>query len=210
MALTLVTAPAAEPVTLQEAKDFLRLEDAESDALVSELVAAARRTAEAWLRRALVTQTWTLTLDAFPSERRLDWWDGVREGAVVDTPRIAVEVPLPPLQSVTSVTTYARDDTPSVFPPTGYRVDTAGEPGRIVLGADQSWPTGLRNANAVEVLFVAGYGDDPGDVPEPIRAGMLMLIAHLFENREAVATGPAAAVPVGVEALWSAYRIVTV
>jgi hypothetical protein len=210
MALTLVTAPDLEPITLTEAKDHLRVDDANSDALISELVAAARRTAEKWLRRALITQTWRLTLDTFPVENRMGWWDGVREGAVIDLPKTAVEIPLPPLQSVTSVTTYAQDDASSVFSSANYRVDTANEPGRIVVKADQSWPTGLRNANAVEIVFVAGFGDNATDVPEPIRAGILMLVAHLFENREAASPERVTEVPLGVDAIWAPYRIVAI
>ena len=75
--LTLVTAPASEPVSLTEAKAHLRLDSADDDSLITALIRSARETAEAHMRRALVSQTWRLSLDRFPAAPQ-PWWDGVR------------------------------------------------------------------------------------------------------------------------------------
>lgn len=204
--LTLVTAPASEPVTLAEAKAQLRVEVADDDALITDLIAASRQAAEAHMRRALITQTWRLSLDRFPG-RPLPWWDGVREGADIPEAANAIELPRPPLASVTSVTAYDDADTATVAPAADYFVDTDREPGRVVLRSGRTWPVVGRVAGGVEVVFVAGYGA-AGAVPEAIRQGMLMLIGHLCENREAVgAAAAAAALPLGVAALWRPYRV---
>ncbi|HEY0282981.1 MAG TPA: head-tail connector protein, partial [Rhizomicrobium sp.] len=84
MSLTLVTPPAAEPVTLAEAKAHLKVDTSADDALITSLIVAARARAEWHSGCAFVTQSWTLWLDAWP-----------RNGLV--------EIPLPPLQSVTQV-----------------------------------------------------------------------------------------------------------
>ena len=75
--LTLVTAPASEPVSLAEAKAHLRIEAADDDSLIGALITAARQSAEAHMRRALMSQTWRLSLDRFPAAPQ-PWWDGVR------------------------------------------------------------------------------------------------------------------------------------
>src|ERR1051325_11329554 len=98
MALTLSTAPTVEPVSLDEAKGQVRVElDFHSDdALILGLIAAARRLAEVFCGRAFLTQTWDLTLDAFPS----GW--GPRWPATLGG-RDAIRLPRPPLQSVSYV-----------------------------------------------------------------------------------------------------------
>lgn len=197
MSRTLVTAPAAEPLTLADAKGFLRVDGADEDALITALVVAARRAGEAFTGRAWITQTWRLSLDFFPSR-------GDGGGA-----RGALELPLPPLQSVASVTTYDDADTPSVFAAAGTFVDTASTPGRLVLRRGQTWPSALRVAGAIEIEFVAGYGDDASDVPEELRHGARLLLGHLYENREATIEVAAGELPLGARALWESYRMVS-
>lgn len=207
MALILVTPPALEPVTLAEAKDHLRVDDSNSDALISELITAARLAAEKTTRRVLITQTWRLALDRFPG-RPLPWWDGVREGADIQETSAEIEIPLPPLQSVTSLVTLDKNDAQTTFAASNYIVDTNREPGRIVLRSGKTWPAALRVADAIRITYVAGYGSDPGDVPAGIRQAILMLIGHLFENRSAVEPETSGVVfPLGVSALLNPYVI---
>ena len=201
--LTLVTSPASEPVSLAEAKAHMRIDSAADDSLITALITAVRETAESHTRRALVTQTWRLTLDRFPTSP-LPWWDGVRQGADTPGDGSVIELPRPPLVSVTSVTTYDDADNGTVTPAASYYVDADNEPGRVVLRAGQTWPVTLRVAGGVEVLFVAGYGAAVA-VPQAISQGMLMLIGGLYENREAEAAAPA--LPLGVAALWRPYRV---
>lgn len=169
MALKLVTGPVAEPVTRQEAKDFLRIEHIEEDAIVDSLILAARQVVEAYLNRFLITQTWQLFLDRFPRGRE-------------------ITVPRPPLQSVTHLKTYDEADVATTFAATNYVVDAVTEPGRIVLKDAAQWPTTeLRNVNGVEIQFVAGYGATGPAILEKIRTYLKMLIGEMWENREASA-----------------------
>lgn len=163
--LTLVTPPPIEPISVAEAKLHARIDETADDTLVAALITAAREMAESYTRRAFVTQTWKMFLDAFPSDTE-------------------IELPKAPLQSVTHVKTYDDADVATVFAASGYFVDASTRPGRIVLRDAASWPTtATRVANAIEVQFICGYGNAPTDVPLKIRQAMLLTIAHLYEHR---------------------------
>jgi len=158
--------------------------------LLNALITAARQYAEDFQRRAFVTQTWELWLDKFPDE---DY----------------IKIPLPPLQSVSSVKYYDTDDTEATFSSGDYFVDIKSEPGRVALNYGETWPTTtLRPVNGVCVTFVAGYGDAATDVPQKVRNAMLLLIGHLYEHRESVIVGTMTAeVPMSVDALLWQNRI---
>lgn len=182
MSLQLNTPPTAEPVALAEAKAHLKLDTADEDDLVTALIAAARARAEWHTGRALLTQAWTLWLDAWP-----------RDG---------IEIPLPPLQGVTRLTVYAPDDTPRTLDPSAYQVDASSAPARLRLKENVSPPTDLRALNAVELVFTAGYGAAAA-VPAPIRQAILQIVADLHTNR-----GDAdAVVSNAAQALLAPYRI---
>lgn len=192
MALVLNSGPSVEPLTLLEVKNHLRLDasDNTEDDLLNALITAARQDCEKFQGRAYITQTWELWLDAFPGQ---DF----------------IKLNKSPVQSVSSIKYYDTDDTEATFSSDDYFVDTKSEPGRVVLNYSESWPsTTLRPANGVCVTFVAGYGDAASDVPQYIKNAMLLLIGHLYENREAVITGMTAAqMPFGVEALLWKERV---
>ena len=189
--LTLVSAAAQQPVTLAEAKAQLRIEDdASEDALISAYIASATALAEEFLGRALISQTWRLFLDDWPSKPGRwadDDWEGTREGPItmLQTSARAIELPKAPLQSITHLKTFNDSDAETTVATSVYFVDTASDPGRLVLRTGQAVPVAERVANAYEVEFVAGYGDSPHNVPEPIRQGILLTVEKLYEGCEA-------------------------
>lgn len=171
MALTLVTGPAVEPISLDEAKKHLRVDITDDDTLIENLIASARRYCEKFQSRAYITQTWELWLDEWPEENY-------------------IEIPLPPLQSVASVKYYDTDGAEHILDASDYFVDMKSEPGRIVLAYGSTWPsTTLRPANGVVVQFNAGYGDSADDVPQTVKQAILLLVGHWYENREATIAG---------------------
>lgn len=173
MALVLVTPPAAEPVSLPEAKAHLRVDIADDDALISTLITAAREYCEAFQNRAYITQTWQLWLDAWPEGRE-------------------IKLPKPPLQRVNGIRYYGEDGIEYILPSEDYFVDTQSEPGRVVLAPGKSWPgIALRPTNGVVVEFVAGYGNATA-VPQRVKQAILLLVGHWYEHREAVITATVA------------------
>ena len=219
MALKLKTPPASEPLTLAETKSYLKVSDTTDDTLLSQIITAIRKSCEDWTGRALVTQTWTLWRDAFPHREkdRLPH-DGYFELPVdfADQAQRVLSIPRPPLQSVTFLKTYDTANQETTFAAAKYLVDAVSEPGRIVLNQSSSWPTGLRPANAVEIEFLAGYGDASA-VPDALKQGMLLWIKLLYGDRNWLfELGESTAgliefnrsnVPPPVASLWSPYKI---
>ncbi len=208
MTLTLVTAPAELALTLAEVKAHLRVEDIanDEDALILSLIRAVHEHLDGrdgWLGRALITQTWDLVLDGFPGTRsRAVGYTGIGDASN------AIRVPLPALQSVTTLkyTDTAGDE--QTWDAANYTVDINSQPGRIVPVFGVSWPVARSVMNSVTVRFVAGYGNDWNSVPAPIKHAMLLLIGHWYEHREEVVVGTIAQMlPVAVEALLASYRV---
>lgn len=164
MSLELVTAPTEEPVTVDEVKAHLRIDNDEDDVYLGLLIAAAREHAETRIRRQLCTATWKLRLDCFPC------WQ--------------IDVPLPPLVSVTTLAyTDTGGTTQTLTENTHFTKDIYREPARIIPAYGQVWPATRDTVNAVSLTFVAGYGG-ADSVPQAIRYGILLLVGRMFQTRE--------------------------
>lgn len=201
--VSLVTAPSTEPVTLDEVKTLARIDGTDDDALLSQLIGAATRTAEEYLRRSLITQTHKLTIDLSCHADNLP--DGIYdlpETALYGGLPRAIELPKGPVQSITSVKTYDTSNTESTFASASYSVDTAGE--RLYLNLGYSWPTNLRPYAAVVINYVTGYGTATA-VPQPIKTAIQMIVATLYENRGQC--DDPNGIPVTAKALLDQYRI---
>jgi hypothetical protein len=183
-AVTISIGPAAEPLTLSEAKSWLRIDGDDDDTLISQLIGTATAAAEQYLRRSLINQTLKLTIDLCNSG-----FDSILGDGVYNLPETLlygalphpIELPRGPIVSVTSITTYDISNTSSVYSSANYFVDTAGE--KIVLNVGSIWPSNLRQAAACEVLYVAGYGATASSVPQGIKMAMLIHIASIYEQR---------------------------
>lgn len=181
----LISAPAAEPVVLDDVKAHLRVDGTAEDALITDLISTARELVEQFLGLVLITQTWRMTLDHWPGQKRIDdeWWDGVREGSITMFQSPAVELQKSPLQSISKIDTYDVDGNATTFSSDYYFADTASRPGRVALKSNASWPIPGRTTNGIVIEYVAGFGDAAADVPFAIRHGMQQLIGKLYENR---------------------------
>lgn len=183
----LITPPALEPVTLAEVKTHLRLPaDATEDTYLNSLITSARQYCEQETRRAFINQTWELSLDGWGGSGKDEWWDGVREGSIdlFTGSADVIELPLLPIVSITSLTTYNEADEPTLVNASTYLLDRVH--GRLMKKNLVTWPTNLRNHQSVVVRYVAGYGPAAVDVPMALRMAILQLISHWYENREYV------------------------
>jgi len=185
MTLTLLIGPAVEPLELDDVKAHLRLDGADEDAMLAGLITTSRLHIEAALGLALNDQTWRWQADCWP-------------------PNSVVELMTRPLRSVTQIVVRAEDTTPTIVDPADYIVDPAK--GRIVPHG-KNWPQpGMRLAG-IEIEFVAGFGSDATDVPEPIRQALRLLVAHWYEVRNPVHIGSMATrVPDTISELLMPYK----
>lgn len=167
MSAILLTGPAVEPVSLAEARAYLRIDGDAEDLLVQSLITAARLHTETLTARAMISQSWRVIMDGWPRGHILD-------------------LPIGPVQTVTELRVFEDDDIVAVIDPSRYLVETAGVPARIAMRARQGWPRPGRALGGIEIDLDAGYGPEPGDVPGPLRQAVLQLVAHWYERREPV------------------------
>ena len=179
MKYAVFTEPVTEPVHLAEAKLHLRTvmgDTSEDSLLISPLVTAAREYCENVTGRALAAQT----LKAYPESWGL--W----------------RLPRPPVVSITSVKYYDTDNTEYTLAATDYQLDTVD--GQLLILEE---PTiSLRELNPIVVEYTAGY---TMDCPKAVRQAMLLLIAHWYQNREALGE-VGGEVEIGVKRLLSQFR----
>ena len=188
MANILLSGPSVEPITLTDAKSHLRADTSAEDTLIQSLIMASRLHIEAALDLTLITQSWRLRLDSWP-----------RSGTLV--------LPLRPVEELTAVRVHVDDDTIETLDVDDFILDGTPNPARLVWRGTGTAPLSPIAANGIEIDFVAGYGDAPSDVPQPIRQALLLLVAHWYENREPVEIGATATViPGSVSSLLSLYR----
>ena len=162
MTARLITAPTEMAVSLADAKLNLRIEsdDTSLDALIAAWIEGITGHAEHYMGRAIINQTWRVTLDRFPD---------------------AVKLTMPPLVSVSHLKYYDLDNVQQTLDPQDYTVDSESEPGYIVPAPDVTWPDAYDKINAVEVQFVCGYGVDSDSTPASIKTYILARLVEQFD-----------------------------
>lgn len=179
--LTVTTAETEFAITSAEVKNWLRIDGSDDDTVISTLLKASHNWAKRYTARSITTQTLKLSIDSV-----YDTDIPVKEGNYVgidqDITRRSILLPQSPVASISSVKYYDDADTESTFDSGKYYLDSAGVPARFVLRNGESYPTGLRVANALEITYVAGYGGTT-DVPDDIKHACLIYTAWLFEHR---------------------------
>lgn len=184
MTCYLLAGPAEEPVSLAEARAFLRLDDIAEDDLVQTLIGAARLHVEAVTGKALLAQSWRLVLDCWPQSRM-------------------VALPVSPFISLIEITAYDLEGEPHAVPLAQF----LDAPDRLMLPRAVAGMPLLRERGGIEIDYVAGFGTKPEDVPADLRGAMLVLVAYWFEHRDAViAAGAGSVVPSGFDRLVAGHK----
>lgn len=181
----LKTAPASEPISRTEAKLFLKVTHSSEDALIDNMVTAARQFLEAFTKRSFVTQTWQRFLDWFPFEIEL------YQGTVA---------------SVTHIKYIDENGANQTLDSSLYQTDLISNPARIQRAVDQDWPDiEWGRLNAVEVQYIAGLDTV---VDQNVIHAIYLLLGHIYANRQDVVVGSQVnKMPKGSEYLISSLRL---
>ncbi|MGQ3041108.1 MAG: head-tail connector protein [Brevundimonas sp.] len=158
-------APAQTPVTLAEAKAHCRVDHSDEDSLITSLIGAAVAELDGWagsLGRCLVTQTWAQDFDGFPLRLRL---------------------PLP-AATIVSVTYVDTDGSAQTLAEDRYELRRDALGSFVEPAFSYSWPAVRAQSASVTVTFTAGAS--AADVPASIKTAILLRVADLYQNREAV------------------------
>lgn len=182
--LALTTPPAAGgPITIEEARAYLRVDGNADDTVIGVLLAGAVEEFETYTGRRLVSQAWTARWDAFP-----------RCGAL--------RLPLAPVAAVTHVKYLDLAAAQQTWSSALYQTDLASVPARILPLPTASWPDAGDRLSAIEVLFTVGYANQAA-VPNRMKLAPLMILAARYEIREGIVAGAALAnsIPLPEQAL---------
>ncbi|MEO5366055.1 MAG: head-tail connector protein [Magnetococcus sp. WYHC-3] len=192
----LVSAPSTEALRLGDIKRHLRLSTGATneDKMLKVYRAAARDRVETYLERKLIHQRWYHVLDEWPEGE----YFRLQYAPVTSAPSSAI--------------VYKKSDgTSTTLSSSAWEVDIMNDPGRISLGYGEDWPTdSLWNVNPIRVEYKVGYSNQSTGIPEAITNAMLLIIGHLYENREEVSVVGAGRsvqqIPKAAEYLLAPYR----
>ncbi len=161
----LVTPPADEPVTLEQAKQFLRVDEADTDfdVEISMQVAGARGHVEGVTSTRLIAQVVELRADGFD-----------------DLALFKVG----PIISVDEVSYLDREGIVQTVPAESYELVGAELEWGLRPASGFSWPRSA-SAGTVTVRATVGYGDDGDDIPPAVRLAILLKLRALFEDGSA-------------------------
>jgi uncharacterized phiE125 gp8 family phage protein len=180
----LLAGPALDPVTLAEAKAFLRVDDSAEDGLIATLITTARLHIESTTAKALITQSWRVVLDCWPAER-------------------VVRLPVAPLAGLSAITAYDAGNGAHAIGLGQFQ--TEASPARLLLPPTVEGMPVIRERQGIEIDYAAGFGSVAEDVPADLRQALLTLLGFWFEHRD---TASEAATPGGFDRLVAPYRSV--
>ena len=193
MKLRVLSEAADELITLEEARSHLEAQaygdtdvDLLDDTMILGWLKAAREYAEQFTGLSFIQRDYEGALDEFPAEY--------------------IEIPVGPVLYVDSVTTGQATVSSSDDAEVSFVFDDFSVPARIYPLT--SWPSVTAAVNGVRVRFTAGYGGSDGDaLPWAVRAAILLLLGHLYANRETNTEKALADVPMGTDALLRQHRV---
>lgn len=188
-----VDTPPVNPVlTTAQAKAFMRVDSSTDDSYINNVVTVATKRVEDYLNRSLITQTLTCYFKSYSN---------------------CVYLPNTPVQSVTTVTQISSDNSENVLVvDSGYYVKGVKDKYLDMGSAGNYLPAGhspndLLAGYALKVTYIAGYGDDSTDIPEPITEAIKRMVLHLYDNRDEIVIGAVVnKIPMGITMLLEPYR----
>jgi uncharacterized phiE125 gp8 family phage protein len=189
--LKLTTEPTVEPLTPSEIRAWARIDDTFEESEEQRAISAARQLLERQRQVALISQSWTLSLDGFP-----DWEIELRKG---------------PVTAITSVSYIDSNGDTQTLAASKYKLSSYGFPAILTPSYGNVWPTARDEMDSVTIVFAAGYGTAPASVPAAAKQAIALIAAQwLNETREDVSQRAFSMIPNGFDRLsqfvgWEGY-----
>lgn len=185
MLITRVSGPSTYAITLAEAKAAARVDHDDDDTQLTAMLQAAHRAVAEMSGRALTQETWRVAVG------------GWHRGPVV--------LPRTPVQSISSIKYWDSDDTDQTATVSDFYLMQGDDRAIVRPKAGTLWPSAnTRREDAIRIEFVAGYAA----VPETLKRAVMLMVAHLYEHREAVVTGTIATeMPLSVQTMIGVERV---
>lgn len=181
---------ASEPITLQEAKDYLRVTSTADNDYITNLISTARETIEKDTNTAIVLNSYTEYLDGFP----------IANKGVIDL-QVAGDVVGTGLPSITYMSSNSVTHDVTLVLDTDFVL--AEYKGRPRLQAINEWPEARDLIGSVKIT----YGVQPTNgIPLPLKQAMYLLISHFYDNRSPVVYGAVKEMPIGYKKLIRPYK----
>jgi uncharacterized phiE125 gp8 family phage protein len=179
-------------IELAEAKEHLRVDVDDDDALIDAFLAAAQDHVEQHTGQVLTPRVMEMALGGFPVTCT---GRGTNDG---------IEIPRRPVTDVTAIAYTDSDGVDVSLDAADWRWSES-EPSLLRPAFSTSWPSAYDERGSVRVQFEAGY--EEGLAPASLVAAVKLMLGHLYANREGVNVGGAAAeMPLGVAQLCAPYR----
>jgi len=167
MSARLILPPTELPVPLAAAITKARANGAGMDAEIALEVQGIAGEVEHELQRALVEQTWAVTMTAFP-------------------PFIPLHMAAP-LIAIDHVQFYDVDGELQTLDPQDYVVPKGSGRARVIPAPGHRWPDTAVRADAVDVQYRCGFGVDHTAVPAPIQSYILGRIEAIYSTESRTA-----------------------
>ncbi len=195
MKIRVLSESADEPISVEEARAHLEAQaygdtdvDLLDDMMISGWLKAAREYAEQFTGLSFIQRDYEGALDEFPTD--VDY----------------IEFPVGPVLYVTSITTGQATSSSSDDAEVSFVFDEFSVPSRIYPAT--TWPSVTAAVNGIRIRFTAGYGGSDGEpLPWTVRAAILLLLGHLYANRETNTEKALADAPMGTDALLRQNRV---
>jgi uncharacterized phiE125 gp8 family phage protein len=189
---TCLVPPAMEPVSLDVVREQRRITSRSFDGRLDAWRRAARQQFEEETGLQLITATRHCALERFPVQP-------------------AIAVGRAPVQAILSVSYLDGSGTAHELDPSQYEmfpqttdspstpapVGPYPTPGGIQLINGASWPTSADRAGAVRIVYQAGFGDTPAEIPALLQYALLQYLGDMHRWSENQIEGGVAVLPIG-------------
>lgn len=153
------------PVTLSQLKAHLRIEYPDEDDYLTFLLQSATESVQNYIGRSLLLQTWQKVF--YPNLKRTN------QISLRPVLPLHLMLPFPPLLRIKTVKGKYRHSDPLDIK--NYQLKHTG---------DQAYLEIEEPFSKIEVVYEAGYGERPADVPVDLRQGIMQLAALFYQKRQ--------------------------